>query len=287
MATNEELALLIQQGHKKYITELWENCFKLLYLLSDKFYFAYTDKITACGYTQEDIHQGCFFVLLKMIKAYDPKKGFKFTSYANLHLKQFFNRTVFGYDPTAKRLKNPLNSSDSVDVPIRSKKDGSDTDRLVVDTLIDDTAERAFENAEDEVYNTELHNALEQGIKTLSDEQQAVIREMFYNSNTYVGTSNLLGLSVEGVRQRERYALRNLKTYNAKTKRLDSFRDDIIDTAYGGVGVSAFKNRQASSVESTVERLERERERMEQIKRECQENIRRTQEILARLRSQG
>ena len=129
--------------------------------------------------------------------------------------------------------------------------------------------------------------ALEQGIQTISDEQQAVIREMFYNSNTYVGTSNLLGLSVEGVRQRERYALRNLKTYNAKTKRLDSFRDDIIDTAYGGVGVSAFKNRQASSVESTVERLERERERMEQIKRECQENIRRTQEILARLRSQG
>lgn len=82
---------------------------------------------------------------------------------------------------------------------------------------------------------------------------------------------------------RERYALRNLRTYNAKTKRLDSFRDDIIDTAYGGVGVSAFKNRQASSVESTVERLERERERMEQIKRECQENIRRTQEILAQL----
>ena len=75
MATNEELALLIQQGHKKYITELWGNCFKLLYLLSDKFYFAYTDKITACGYTQEDIHQGCFFVLLKMIKAYDPKRA--------------------------------------------------------------------------------------------------------------------------------------------------------------------------------------------------------------------
>lgn len=287
MATNEELALLIQQGHKEYITELWENCFKLLYLLSDKFYFAYTDKITACGYTQEDIHQGCFFVLLKMIEAYDPKKGFKFTSYANLHLKQFFNRTVFGYDPTAKRLKNPLNSSDSVDVPIRSKKDGSDTDNLIIDKIEDETAELDFECVEDEVCNTELHNALEDGIKTLSDNQQTVIRERFYNSTTLEEIGGMIGVSSSRAGQLTGEALRELRKYNAKTKRLDSFRDDIIDTAYGGVGVSAFKNRQASSVESTVERLERERERMEQIKRECQENIRRTQEILARLRSQG
>ena len=283
MATNEELALLIQQGHKEYISELWANCYKLLYMLSDKFYFARTERLAACGYTQEDLYQGCFFVMLKMVEAYDPEKGYKFTSYAGWHLKNYFKRTVLGYDQHVKGIRKPLNISDTIDEPIRSKKDGSDTDTLVVDTLIDDTAELAFENAEDEVYNTQLHNALEKGIQTLSDEQQAVIREMFYNSNTYVGASDHLGLSVEGVRQRERYALRNLRTYNAKTKRLDSFRDDIIDTAYGGVGVSAFKNRQASSVESTVDRLERERERMEQIKRECQENIRQTQEILARL----
>lgn len=283
MATNEELALLIQQGHKEYISELWANCYKLLYMLSDKFYFARTERLAACGYAQEDLYQGCFFVMLKMVEAYDPEKGYKFTSYAGWHLKNYLQRTVLGYDQHVKGIRKPLNISDTIDGPIRSKKDGSDTDTLVIDTLIDDTAELAFESAEDEVYNTQLHNALEQGIQTLSDEQQAVIREMFYNSNTYVGTSDLLGLSVEGVRQRERYALRNLRTYNAKTKRLDSFRDDIIDTAYGGVSVSAFKNRQASSVESTVERLERERERMEQIKRECQENIRRTQEILARL----
>lgn len=287
MATNEELALLIQQGHKEYISELWANCYKFLYMLSDKFYFARTERLAACGYTQEDLHQGCFFVMLKMVEAYKPEKGYKFTSYAGWHLKNYFKRTVLGYDQHVKGIRKPLNISDTIDDPIRSKKDGSDTDTLVVDTLIDDTAELAFESVEDEVYITQLHNALEQGIQTLSDEQQAVIRERFYNSNTYVGTSDRLGLSVEGVRQRERYALRNLRTYNAKTKRLDSFRDDIIDTAYGGVGVGTFKNRQASSVESTVERLERERERMEQIKRECQENIRRTQEILAQLRSQG
>lgn len=284
MATNEELALLIQQGHKEYISELWANCYKLLYMLSDKFYFARTERIAACGYTQEDLYQGCFFVMLKMIEAYDPEKGYKFTSYANWHLKRFFNRTVFGYDPRAKRLKNPLNDSDSVDVPIRSSKDGADTDNLVIDKIEDETAELDFECVEDEVCNTELHNALEDGIKTLSDNQQTAIRERFYNSATLDRIGGMIGVSSSRAGQLTGEALRELRKYNAKTKRLESFRKDLIDTAYGGVGVSAFKNRQASSVESTVERLERERERMEQIKRECQENIRRTQEILAQFK---
>lgn len=253
MATNEELAILVQQGHREYISELWANCYKLLYIIVAKYYTAKHETFNRCGFTLEDLQQDCFFVLLKMIEAYDPNKEYKFTSYAGYQIKNYLTRSVMGYDRNTKKITKPLNVSSSIDKPIGS---GDDEDLTISSTLKDETAELAFENAEDEVYNTELHNALEQGIKTLSDEQQAVIREMFYNSNTYVGTSNLLGLSVEGVRQRERYALRNLKTYNAKTKRLDSFRDDIIDTAYGGVGVSAFKNRQASSVEYTTELLE-------------------------------
>lgn len=144
MATNEELALLIQQGHKEYISELWANCYKLLYMLSDKFYFARTERLAACGYTQEDLYQGCFFVMLKMVEAYDPEKGYKFTSYAGWHLKNYLQRTVLGYDQHVKGIRKPLNISDTIYEPIRSKKDGSDTDRLVVDTLIDDTAERAL-----------------------------------------------------------------------------------------------------------------------------------------------
>lgn len=284
MKTNEELALLIQQGRREYITELWESCFKLLYLLSDKFYFAHTDKITACGYTIDDIHQGCFFVLLKMIEAYNPEKGYKFTSYANWYLKHFFNRTVFGYDPRAKRPKNPLNRSDSIDVPIRSSKDGSDTDNLVIDKIEDETAELDFECVEDEVCNTELHNALEDGIKTLSDNQQTVIRERFYNSATLEEIGGMIGISSSRAGQLTGEALRELRKYNAKTKRLESFRKDLLDTAYSGVGVGAFKNRQASSVEAVVERLERERERMEQMEQERRENARRMQEILAQFK---
>ena len=53
MATNEELALLIQQGHKEYISELWANCYKLMYMLADKIYYANPDRLAA-SFTASD-----------------------------------------------------------------------------------------------------------------------------------------------------------------------------------------------------------------------------------------
>lgn len=254
MATNEELALLIQQGHKEYISELWANCYKLLYMLVDKIYYANPDRLAACGYTQEDLYQGSFFVLLKMIEAYDPEKPFKFTSYAKLHLQNYFRRSVLHYDSEAKIIKSVLNISSSIDKPIGSGED----EELTVGSLIkDDNAELAFENVEEDIYRTELHNALEQGIQTLSQPQRIVIRERFYNSSTLKGAAEALGMTESQAHSHETNALKALRTYNAKTKQLECFRADIIDTAaYGGVGVGAFKNRQASSVEYTTELLE-------------------------------
>ena len=253
MATNEELALLIKQGHKEYITELWTSCHKLLYMLTDKFYYLHQDTLAACGFTQEDLHQDCFFILLKMIEAYNPNKPIKFISYANLHLSNYFQRDVLHYDRETKKVKSVLNISSSIDKPIGS----GENEELTVESLIkDDNAELAFENVEKDIYRTELHNALEQGIQTLSEPQRIVIRERFYNSSTLKGVAEALGVTESQAHSNEMYALRNLRAYNAKTKRLESFRADILYTAaYSGVGVGAFKNRQASSVEYTTELL--------------------------------
>lgn len=254
MATNEELALLIKQGHKEYITELWTSCHKLLYMLTDKFYYLHQDTLAACGFTQEDLHQDCFFILLKMIEAYNPNKPIKFISYANLHLSNYFQRDVLHYDRETKKVKSVLNISSSIDKPIGSGED----EELTVGSLIkDDTAELAFENVEKDIYRTELHNALERGIQTLSEPQRIVIRERFYNSSTLKGVAEALGVTESQAHSHEANALKALRTYNAKTKQLECFRVDILDTAaYSGVGVRAFKNRQASSVEYTTELLE-------------------------------
>ena len=261
MATNEELALLIQQGHKEYISELWANCYKLLYMLSDKFYFARTERIAACGYTQEDLYQGCFFVMLKMVEAYDPNKEYKFTSYAGYQIKNYLTRSVMGYDRNTKKITKPLNVSSSIDKPIGS---GDDEDLTISSTLKDETAELAFDDVLDDVYRQELHNAIEAGLQTLTETQKTVIHERFYKSNTLSGTGDTLGISPGAVRQNEGQALKALRKFNAQTKRLESFRQDLLDMAYRGVGVGNFKNNQASSVEITFERLNREMERMDQ-----------------------
>lgn len=253
MATNEELALLIKQGHKEYITELWASCHKLLYMLTDKFYYLHPDTLAACGFTQEDLHQDCFFILLKMIEAYDPNKPFKFISYANLHLSNYFQRDVLRYDRETKKVKSVLNISSSIDKPIGS---GEDEELTIGSTLKDDGAELAIESIIDDIYSQELHNALEKGLQSLTYTQQAVIRERFYNSRSLKATAEKVGMTESQAHSNEMYALRNLRAYNAKTKRLESFRADIMDTAYKGVGFGAFKNRQVSSVEFTVEKYE-------------------------------
>ena len=106
------------------------------------------------------------------------------------------------------------------------------------------------------IYRTELHNALEKGLQSLTYTQRAVIRERFYNSSSLKVTAEKVGMTESQAHSNETYALRNLRAYNAKTKRLESFRADIMDTAYKGVGFGTFKNKQASSVEFTVEKYE-------------------------------
>lgn len=261
MTTNEELAILVQQGHREYISELWANCYKLLYSIVAKYYTAKHETFNRCGFTLEDLQQDCFFVLLKMIKAYDPNKEYKFTSYAGYQIKNYLTRSVMGYDRNTKKITKPLNVSSSIDKPIGS---GKDEELTISSTLKDETAELAFDDALDDVYRQELHNAIEAGLQTLTETQQAVIHERFYKSNTLSGTGDTLGISSGAVRQNEGQALKALRIYNAKTKRLESFRQDLLDTAYRGVGVGNFKNNQASSVELTFERLNREMERMDQ-----------------------
>lgn len=261
MATNEELAILVQQGHREYISELWANCYKLLYSIVAKYYTAKHETFNRCGFTLEDLQQDCFFVLLKMIEAYDPNKEYKFTSYAGYQIKNYLTRSVMGYDRNTKKITKPLNVSSSIDKPIGS---GDDEDLTISSTLKDETAELAFDDVLDDVYRQELHNAIEAGLQTLTETQKTVIHERFYKSNTLSGTGDTLGISPGAVRQNEGQALKALRKFNAQTKRLESFRQDLLDMAYRGVGVGNFKNNQASSVEITFERLNREMERINQ-----------------------
>lgn len=253
MATNEELALLIQQGHKEYISELWANCYKLLYMLSDKLFLRFSDKITACGYTQEDLHQGCFFVMLKMVEAYNPEKGYKFTSYAMFHLQKYFQYDVLHYNSQTKRTTDTLNLAISIEQPIKS---GEAEDITLADTIQDDNSALAFESINNSVFNQELSVVLIQAVKQhLNNQQQKVIINRYFHSKTVRETADLLGVSPQRISTVEYQALRMLRWHK---KDFISFIDyEIPLNEYQFTGYNSFRERMGSSEEILIEKAKR------------------------------
>lgn len=250
MKTNEELALLIQQGHKEYISELWGNCYKLLYMLSDKLFLRFSDKITACGYTQEDLHQGCFFVMLKMVEAYNPEKGYKFTSYAMFHLKNYFQYNVLHYNSQTKRATDALSSAISIEQPIKS---GEAEGITLADTIQDDNSELAFESINDSVSNRKLSKVLFQAVRLhLNNQQQKVIINRYFHNKTIRETGEILGVSPQRISTVEYQALRKLRWHK---KEFISFIDFSVPlNEYQFTGYNSFRERMGSSEEILIEK---------------------------------
>lgn len=86
--TNEELAILIQQGNKELCTQLWERVRKLIVMLIEK----YTKNwVLPNDIDKEDLLQCGYFVMLAAVKAYDPNKKYKFSSYLSYHVRNIVN----------------------------------------------------------------------------------------------------------------------------------------------------------------------------------------------------
>ncbi len=127
----------------------------------------------------------------------------------------------------------------------------------LADTIPDEGAVEAFEDVERDVYRQQLHDTLEECLDALPEAQSDTIRARFYRGLTFKDVAALHGVSIEYTRQTERKALTALR-HPRITRKLAAFREDIIQChSLRGVGWTAFNSTQASSVERTVERLDR------------------------------
>lgn len=217
--SNEQLAVAIKQGQSEYIGELWNNTYKLLYKLANEYYNRYGERCACCGVTLEDIKQESYIAFMGMIEAYEPEKGFKFLSYAKLQLKQRA-AALLGNGTEKKR---PLNFSRSLDEPIQGL-DGEDI--YIIDTIEDETAAEAFESTEDNIFNTELKNALDRAMREhLTAFQREVITERFYNNKTLSELGAVNGVGFQTIRDTESKALRQLRHHK---RELETFIEHYI-----------------------------------------------------------
>lgn len=132
--TNEELALLIQQGHTEYIPQLWDNLYRLIYKLCYAMYRKNSDRFSHYGITADDVLQQSYFGFLAAVKAYSPDKGFKLTSYLHYHLVNCVRPLL---------TKDALNKSESLNVLV-----GEEENTEKQELLPDEHSTEPFDNVE-------------------------------------------------------------------------------------------------------------------------------------------
>lgn len=124
----------------------------------------------------------------------------------------------------------------------------STTDDLTIsDTIIDENAAAGFTNVDDILYNTQLHNDLENAINSnLIAHQSYCVKQKYFNNCTTRRLVDECNRDMTYIHNLLKASLFKL----SKDKELKKYRNDIISShAYKATGLSAFRNNGYSSVE--------------------------------------
>lgn len=171
--TNEEIVALIQAGDREKLPELWGQLERFVWRqayrrhrLSDGF-----------GGTEiEDLYQSGYIALVAAAETYDPTAGRQFIGWFSLHLKTAFAEAG-GYR-SKKQARDPLHRAGSIDAPASEGGDSS-----VAEMVVDPGAEQDIQDAEDRLYQEQLHAALDRAMKTLTADEQAAIKDRYYRGH--------------------------------------------------------------------------------------------------------
>lgn len=275
--TNEELAVLIKKGEKQYLPALYMQVERLLWHSVRRYAARCEDRMRARGVTVEDLIQDTFFALVDAVSAFDPDKGFKFTTYLHFPVK---NRLRFALGFTTHR-RDPLNDCSSLDAPV-----GESEEETFLDWYCSDPdSDRPFEEfADNDLWANARRDIDKIMDEDLTEDERAVIICKYFggDDNSNVRVSEELGMPYSQVRNLESRALMKFRRYR-KTL-LSPYREEIIGSRpYRTNGVKEFRITGASSVERTVEYFDTIERRIQQHAVEVAEDAAKEAAFLAAL----
>lgn len=248
MASNEELAVQLQQGDMDALSPLWEQISGLCYKLAFRFFDYQRSACASAGVALEDVQQESFFAVLDAARAYDPDKGWKFSTYLHYPLQNRFNALI-GYRWNAP--PKPLNSADSLDKLLNDADEGGGTRG---DMIPDPAAEAAFDGAELAEYERQLQTAVQEALALLPPLERDTVHLHYMKGLTLREAGQRLGISFNCVRRLDKNATKHLRSGQAFTL-LKSFAVDY-GRAYNGTGFGAWEWK-GSIEERLTERGER------------------------------
>ena len=192
MKTNEELAMMIQDGDESKVPELWEQVRKLYLKKSIHYYDSHRELCSRCGVELDDIQQQAFFAFLQSVEAYNPESGLSFLAFINYPF-QTEMQNLTGTRTALTRL-DPLNSCASLDKEIDTEDGSGDT---LGDFVPDLTALDFLELLDAE----SVGEMIRAEVRKLSAPVCDVIESYYFNGQTLGTIAKRLGLSFERVRQ--------------------------------------------------------------------------------------
>ena len=233
-----ELAMRARQGDKTARLQLWESVEWLLVRLCLRCYHARKEQADRCGTTADDFRQVAWFAFLDAVKWYDPAKEWPFTAFLNYPVKNHVNALL----GVRSYYRDALNYSESLNVPL-FEDDPESGEQL---DLVADPAD-PYESAETGVWREQLQKFIRDSLALLTLREQHVLSGLYLEGKTLKEMGEILGISLERVRQIRERGLRNIR--KKRQRALQDFRAELLETEpYHGTGYYAFSRSGTSSV---------------------------------------
>lgn len=190
MLSNEELAVLIQDGHKEYNKLLYSRVELLMYKLLSMRYGgislpAYIDK--------EDLQQNLYFAFLKAVEGFKRDKPYKLNSYLEYHIRNTTNR----YINRVKKVKEL-----SYNAPM-----GDEEDTELIETM-------ELEEAEDYITDLDFTDdcrTIRECVDKLPEKERNYIHYYYFGGYSLRQIAELYGVSSERIRQIIQRGLKKLR----------------------------------------------------------------------------
>lgn len=234
--SNEELVAKIQAGETTLLHQLWTQVEKFISMQAGK---RARQLDGFGGVTSDDLYNSGFLALVEAVKSFDPEEGGSFVSWLALHLKTAFAEAG-GYR-YSKQACDPLHNAGSIYEPI-----SNDTEKLFIsDVVPDPCAAQAFEDAEQRIWNEQLHDALVRALSRLPESERTVVESKYYCGRSF----REIGPRAQQLKDRAFTKLRRMHALQRFVEPRTPY--------YSHVGLRGFNTTHTSSVEWAV--LKREK----------------------------
>lgn len=246
--TNEQLAVLIQQGQREYIPALYDQVKKLLRCKARDYFNKFYGPCARCGVELDDLTQEAYLAMLDAVRAFKQDTKSSFTAYLSYPVMNRFRVLT----RCGRGIKDPLNQADRLDEPLSNEN----ADFTRGEIIPDESAAEQFDDVETGLYRSALHTAIEKSMDELEPKQREVIQCRYFENMTLQATGDRIGCNRERVRQHEQKAFRTFHKPQITRELRPFLYDELESSAYRGTGLQTFKNTGASATERAAEHIE-------------------------------